>query len=228
MNFQRKDAAQTRRRLLDSASTVFADKGYRAATIAEICEKAGANIAAVNYHFGSKERLYVDAWKYAFGESVKAYPPDGGVSADAPPEERLRGHIRALIRRIADRGNREFRIMQQEIFDPTDLLREVTREMLDALRMDTLGLVRELLGPCVPEEHVVFSEMSIVNQCINPIIAGRPGRGKGMKKEPEDRMKINIEAYIGHVTGFSLAGLKAVRMEYEGKDGMVKKKKGRV
>ena len=52
--------------LLKVACKVFADKGYRKATIAEICKRAGVNIAAVNYYFRSKERLYVEAWRAAF------------------------------------------------------------------------------------------------------------------------------------------------------------------
>ncbi len=106
MKVQREDAVRTRKSLLDAASEVFAEKGYRDATIAEICEKAGANIAAVNYHFRDKETLYKEAWRYSFSESVKAHPPDGGVSDTAPPEERLRCQVTALLRRIADQNNK--------------------------------------------------------------------------------------------------------------------------
>ena len=49
----------TRARLLETAGEVFAEKGYEAATVREICEKAGVNLAAVNYYFGGKELLYV-------------------------------------------------------------------------------------------------------------------------------------------------------------------------
>jgi AcrR family transcriptional regulator len=52
-----KQESGTRGQLLKSACKVFAEKGYREATIAEICEKAGANIAAVNYYFRDKESL---------------------------------------------------------------------------------------------------------------------------------------------------------------------------
>jgi AcrR family transcriptional regulator len=51
----------TRDKLLDVAGRIFADRGYRAATIREICVAAGANVAAVNYHFGDKLGLYTEA-----------------------------------------------------------------------------------------------------------------------------------------------------------------------
>ena len=52
--------AATRRELLDAAAEVFGEAGYRNATVREICRRAGANIAAINYHFGDKEKLYAD------------------------------------------------------------------------------------------------------------------------------------------------------------------------
>jgi AcrR family transcriptional regulator len=70
MKIRRKDAGRTSKKLLAAASEVFAQKGYRDATISEICERAGANVAAVNYHFGDKETLYKEAWRHSFSASL--------------------------------------------------------------------------------------------------------------------------------------------------------------
>ena len=51
----------TKARLLEAAGEEFAEKGFEGATIRSIIERARANIAAVNYHFGDKERLYIQA-----------------------------------------------------------------------------------------------------------------------------------------------------------------------
>ena len=51
----------TKTRLLEAAGEEFAEKGFEGATIRSIIERAKANIAAVNYHFGDKERLYIQA-----------------------------------------------------------------------------------------------------------------------------------------------------------------------
>ena len=53
----------TKERLMEVAGQVFAEKGFRDATVREICQRAGANLAAVNYHFGDKERLYIESVK---------------------------------------------------------------------------------------------------------------------------------------------------------------------
>lgn len=51
-------SAMTRNRLLDAAEQVFAEEGYRGASLRVISDKAAANIAASNYHFGGKEGLF--------------------------------------------------------------------------------------------------------------------------------------------------------------------------
>ena len=147
MKVPREDAVRTQKRLLAVASEAFAEKGYREATVSEICERAQSNVAAVNYHFGDKETLYAKAWRHAFYESLKVHPPDGGVSADAPPEERLRGRVKALLRRVTGANNKEFLIVLRELASPTGLLDEVTRKDLRPLREKMEGIIRELLGP---------------------------------------------------------------------------------
>ena len=52
-----KKSARTRERLLSAAGDVFVEKGFRDATVAEICARAGANIAAVNYYFVDPENV---------------------------------------------------------------------------------------------------------------------------------------------------------------------------
>ena len=223
MKIPREDTARTRGKLLAAAGEIFAEKGFRETTIAEICLKAGTNIAAVNYHFGSKEALYSEAWRQAFAQSIEAHPPDGGVAVDAPPEERLRGQVTALLHRITDPSNREFRFMQREFSNPTGLLEEVTREEIRPLQQRTEQVVRELLGPQIAEQVVKFCEVGIISQCINPMVICS-GRAPG-KESPEGPQRIDdIEAYARHVVAFSLAGLSAVRAAVEANRGRAKAK----
>ena len=214
MKIPREDTARTCGKLLAAAGEIFAEKGFGDTTIAEICLRAGTNVAAVNYHFGSKKALYSEAWRHAFAQSIQAHPPDGGVAADAPPEERLRGQVTALLHRIADENNRGIRFMQREFTNPTGLLKEVMREEIRPLQQRTEKLVRELLGPQVSEKDVLFCEVGIISQCINAaVIRSRP---KGGKEIQDDPWRIDdIESYARHVVTFSLAGIAAVRAAAE-------------
>ena len=91
----------TKERILEAACRAFADRGFRETTIAKICREAEANIAAVNYYFGSKEKLYEAVWEYAIAQAEEIYGPD---NTGEPPEEWLRRHSRNLVMMIFDEG----------------------------------------------------------------------------------------------------------------------------
>src|SRR5687768_7963284 len=89
-------AASTKQRLLDAAEKIFADKGFEGASVEEITRRAGANRAAVSFHFGGKERLYIETVKYAHRCCHEGVPfPDW--LAGTPAAERLRGFIRTMV-----------------------------------------------------------------------------------------------------------------------------------
>src|SRR5438552_13996483 len=97
-------SAETRQRLLEAAGEVFAEHGYRRATVRDIVTRAGANIAAVNYHFGDKEGLYVAVLQHYAKESLTRHPPHGGLHPEASPDEQLHAFVRSFLLRIFDKG----------------------------------------------------------------------------------------------------------------------------
>jgi len=208
----RKDAQETRQRLLAAAAEVFAERGFWEATHAEICRKARANTAAVNYHFGSKEDLYVEAWKHSFEQSLKAHPPDGGVVRGAPARERLRGWILAFMRRIADPNNHEIEIMHKEMANPTGLLRDVIPSAIEPMRREMHAIVRELLGQEAGEQAVAFCEMSLMGQCFGPMLhMRRAAMSPDAPHPPGPPLQFDVDELADHVTQFTLAGIRGVR-----------------
>src|SRR5476651_996132 len=95
---------ETRLQLLEAAGEVFAEVGFRDATVREICRRAGANIAAINYHFGDKETLYLEVLRYAHGKALAKYPPMLDLPDDALPEKKLRAFVHSMLQRIFDKG----------------------------------------------------------------------------------------------------------------------------
>ncbi len=216
MEVIKKDSQKTRQRLLEAACDLFAEKGYREATIAEICERAGANIASVNYHFRDKATLYREAWRNAFIESLRAHPPDGGIRPDATAEDRFRGFIVSFIQRISDENNKEFPIVYRELANPTGLLKEVMEEEIGPILENIELVIRELLGKNASDREIKFTVISIISQCITPMLAQRFKKEiketKGRFPEIDD-----IDAYAEHVVKFSLAAIKKAREELEKK-----------
>jgi len=80
-------------------------------------------------------------------------------------------------------------------------------------------LMRELLGPEVPERYVHYCAVSTVSQCVDAVGRVRLAEVRGGKQVPEPagrHVRENIEEYADHVAAFSLAGIRAVRARFAG------------
>src|SRR4051794_17009289 len=113
---------ETRRKLLDAAAEVFAEHGYQAATVREICTRAGTNVASVNYHFGDKLALYSELLKTAVPDSDNA--AISGAMHAATAEDALRAFISAMFCHIIrpDRPTWYAKAMAHELAHPTPAL----------------------------------------------------------------------------------------------------------
>ena len=207
---KRKDGQETRERLLKAACQVFSEKGFRDATVAEISRRADANIAAINYHFGDKKRLYVEAWRTVCEMAMALYPTNLDVSSPMTVEEMFRDHILSLLNRMTDtsRLGMFHRLMMLEMNQPTGLIDEVHRQMISPVHEHMLFMIRELLGPVATEENVAFCELSVISQC----------RGVSHKKRENKSFldfsvvkKASTEQLADHITRFSLTGIRAIR-----------------
>src|SRR5579859_7158867 len=160
-------SGETRLRLLQAAGEVFAEHGFRRATVREICSRANANIAAVNYHFGDKQKLYASVLQHWLGEAIRKYPPDGALPADASPEQKLRAYVRSFLFRMLDEGTPAWhgRLMAREMSEPTDAFELLLNETAKPMSQRLNAIVRDLLGPDAPEQTVRNCGMSVAGQC---------------------------------------------------------------
>ncbi|MBW2089335.1 MAG: CerR family C-terminal domain-containing protein [Deltaproteobacteria bacterium] len=192
---QREDGKKTRSRILDSACEVFAEKGYHAAKVADICERAGANVAAVNYYFGDKAALYTEAWQETFKKFAGPKPPDSTITS---PEEQLQIYIHSLIQNFTEQSDQgQFtRLYLMELANPTGLIHDIWHELIEPRRQIVIEIIRKIMGTKATDETVLFCEMSIpsdleylLGQSLSPAL---------------------IKRMADHITRFSLAGIKAV------------------
>jgi AcrR family transcriptional regulator len=200
--------AETRRQLLEAAGEVFAEYGFRNATVREICRRAGANVAAVNYHFRDKETLYLEVLRYAHGKAIEKYPPLLGVSPAAPAAEQLHAFVLSFLLRIFDKGPTSWhgKLVSREMIEPTHaldaLIEERLRPMAGQLRRIVAGVLH-----CPPNDGRVRPfAFSIVSQCVFYHHC-RPVVSRLFPKDlPVDQA--GIERLADHITCFSLTAMK--------------------
>jgi len=213
---KRKDGLKTKDKILAAACEVFAEKGHHDATVEDICTRAATNIAAVNYHFGSKDQLYAQVWRHAFDAANEAYPPEGGLGPDAPREERLRGTIHSLVVKTVDPGRigHAGKLLLREMVAPTDVIKQIKHDALEPMHERMNRLMTEFLGPKASREQILLCEMSVIHQCI--AIGIRLFKGK---MPPHVKLDVPVDELVerltDHITRFSLAGIQAVREQIE-------------
>jgi AcrR family transcriptional regulator len=199
----------TRDRLLSEGARLFAERGFAKVTVRDICQRAGANVAAINYHFGGKVGLYDQIMRSAIEIMQATTTLAREAGAGLPAEGRLRAYIRVFIERIVGGGRQSWihQLMLREISEPTPALDRVIDQVLRP-RMEYLGeIVAAQLQCPKDDERVGRCAMSVHAQCValmNASVAER--MNPALRISPE-----RLEALIEHITRFSLAGIAASR-----------------
>src|SRR5258705_7289259 len=91
---------ETRSRLLNAAARLFAERGFARVTVRDICKKARANVAAVNYHFGGKDGLYQAVMGMAMETMQATTEAARAAGRNLPPEERIRAYVSVFAERL--------------------------------------------------------------------------------------------------------------------------------
>ena len=201
----------TRHRLLEAAGDIIAQKGYHNATVRDICRRARTNVAAVNYYFGSKRRLYAAVLQYAHRCAIQKCPPAHDLPPDAPPQDRLKAYVRSLLQRLFDQGKPAAwhnKLIAREIIEPTGALESLVRHSIKPQYEALSGIIEELLGGPGPAERVRACAISVVGQCMH-LYHARPVLTRlapDMGYQPAD-----IERWADHIARFSLAAIQIMR-----------------
>jgi len=196
---------ETKQKLIEAAGEVFADVGFENATVREICSRAGANIAAVNYHFRDKLGLYAEVLKSAMMAQQAATP---NVEIGHPPDPRagLKKLIHDWLGRMTMGNKRTWlaRIMAHEMTHPTPALDQVVQAM-GPNYLQFRKLVGAIIGRDPDDARTRMCVHSVVGQVLQytqsrPMLE-RLWPGLNLDNEKERR------AIADHIVAFSLAGM---------------------
>jgi AcrR family transcriptional regulator len=158
---------ETRARILQAAGEVFAGHGYKESTVRDICQKAGVNVASVNYYFGDKERLYIEAVKHArrLREQQEPLP---GWAEDTPASAKLTMFITTLTRRmLGEQGDPwQTRLIMREIMEPTKACEEMVQEAFQPYFQILLGILAEMMPDDTPPHELHQLGFGVIGQCF--------------------------------------------------------------
>ncbi len=196
----------TRDRILRAAGPIFAERGFRDATVRDICDAAEVNLASINYYFGDKARLYVEVVRFARASQDLIYAvPGEGVEQDPP--EQLFQFVQALLRRLGldHRANWQTQLMVREFLEPGEATRALAEQYFRPAFERLMNLLDELAGADREKDDRILDAFSVLGQCLfyklsGPVIGMFEGAAV-----PGDR--ISLDQVARHITDFTVFGL---------------------
>jgi AcrR family transcriptional regulator len=156
-----------RAQLLAQATRLFAAKGYAATSTREICEAAGANVAAIHYYFGDKEGLYREVLLRPVEEMTAQF----GDFADPalPFAAAMRLVLAPFVAPAGDESEQEAQAMRlhlREMLEPTPVFREIVAQRIVPVHQALCTLLAHHCGaPRVDEDihQLAFAMVAIAN-----------------------------------------------------------------
>ncbi len=199
----------TRARLVDAATRLFAEQGFKRVTVRAICRAAHANVAAINYHFRNKLGLYREVVERGIAVLQETTDLARKATATGTPEEQLAAYIDVVTERLVSASGHQWlhRFIAREMAEPTPVLSSFIDRGLRPRFEHLERIVADLLRLPPGHPRVVECAMSVLAQIMmfrsNPVTERMRARARTPAPTPQ--------AIAAHIKMFSLAGIRAVQ-----------------
>ena len=199
----------TRDRLLDEAEELFAQRGYHAVSVREITKAAESNLAAVNYHFGNKQNLYLEVfrsrWLPRASRIQQSFRQSLKNNGNPTPNMVVQSFARAFLEgpMSADERTRHLKLISGELVQPTEAFELVVEQVFRPLFGKLLEDLQKVMPDTIDEKQMVLNVFSILSMVLyfnfaRPLISSFIGGREG--NELETRL-------VDHIVQFSLNGV---------------------
>jgi len=207
----------TRERILDVAERLFAFHGFHYTSLRRITTEAGANLAAVNYHFGSKEALLEEVFKRRLiplntirREKLEAVRDRAAKEERLPrPDELLRAFIEPTIRFCClEPGSEHFStLVGRALAEPDSTVRNIFIQHI----MPLFSLLFELLQSALPDldRNTVFWRLQFAmgsTTHVMRMLGKRELLPPGLVREMESG-GVDLDILVENLLGFVTAGM---------------------
>ncbi|UCG13469.1 MAG: CerR family C-terminal domain-containing protein [Deltaproteobacteria bacterium] len=199
----------TKERILDTAEALFAQKGFQAVSIREITRAARCNLAAVNYHFGNKEKLYLEVFRARWVPRAKRVQESFRESLAAQGLLSLPAVVKALAQAflegpLSDEERlRHSQLMTREMAQPTEAFNQVAEQVMRPFFTELASKLRSVLPDGLEDEQLMLNIFSIFGMVLYFNFARAPvSRLTG--REYDSAFKTRL---VEQITEFSLRGM---------------------
>ncbi|SDH44450.1 TetR/AcrR family transcriptional regulator [Pseudomonas panipatensis] len=205
----RADGEATRQRILRAAGQLFAERGYAETTSKAICALAQSNLAAVNYHFGSREGLYRTLLRDMHRYLISYDQLERLTRSALAPRDKLAGLIDALTLNVTQGERWQARLWARELLSPSPFLSElIDQEAMPKVRL-VLSLLSEITGIPAQDPALLRCLLSVMAPYLMLQVVNReiPSPLTGIFEQ-------TAEELAQHLKTFALAGLEALALEH--------------
>ncbi len=196
-------------RILSEAEALFAERGFYAVTVREITLAARCNLAAVNYHFGNKQNLYMEVFRCLWKPRAERVLARFENLIEAQGERSLQGIVRAVAEAfikgpLSDEERlRHAQLMIREMARPTEAFEMVIGDVIGPFQQKLVELIRPFMAREMGRVALLLHIQSIISMVTHFNFARHPVmRITGM--DYDDRF---TDELVEHVVRFSLNGL---------------------
>jgi AcrR family transcriptional regulator len=197
----------TKERILGAAEELFARHGFEGASLRQLTAAAGVNLAAVNYHFGSKDRLIEEVFRRRLdqlnGRRMAALQKIAG-DPDATVEDVLAAFIAPALELSHDgSGSLFMRVLARAFAEHDDTLRKFLSENYGHVMRQFTAEFARLLPHLSKEE--LYWRVDLVTGALTHAMSGF-GMIQRKSDVPEHQHR---EQTAAHLVRFAAAGLKS-------------------
>jgi len=207
------DRQPTRTELLEAAGHVFAEQGFHRATGKEICERAGANAAAVNYYFGGMEGLYAAVIEEAHSRLITLDKLSSLIAGKTDAKAKLQAIIERAVELLTGPVSSSWvlQVLGREFLAPSSAVDTlIEREGIPKARI-LRSIVAEIMD--LPADHPAVGRgcLSLLAPCAMLLVADRKILRRALPTL--DLKRESAAALARHLLQYALAGLAAVARE---------------
>lgn len=206
----RADGEATHNRILEAAGELFAEAGFAETTNKAIASRASADLALINYHFGSRGGLYeavlIEAHRRLMSVESLHHVAISGLS----PRDKLRQIIETVVdSTTADRGWHT-QVLAREILSPSSHLQVLMESTISTKAPIALGVLSEITAIPVDEPSLLRSLISVFAPCALLLVIGR-----NISPFASEVRRMPREDLVEHLYTFAVGGLDAIRQKHE-------------